>query len=71
MGRALGSSQSLKNWHLLLPWLAFNFKGLEQALLAQCQFKLTGWNIMFICGIVLWCAGTLQPGLSLDQLQHI
>jgi len=38
--------------------------------LAQCQFKVTGWGIMFICGMVL-CAGTLKPGLSLDQLQQI
>jgi len=26
----VGSSQRLKNWHLLLPWLAFTIKGLEQ-----------------------------------------
>jgi len=25
---------------------------------------------MFICGILLWCAGTLT-GMSLDQLQQI
>jgi len=24
-------------------------------------------NIMFICGIVLWYAGTLKPGLSVDN----
>jgi len=35
--------------------------------LAQCQFKVTGWGIIFICGLVLRCAGTL----SLDQLQKI
>jgi len=39
--------------------------------LAQCQFNVTGWGIMFICSMVLRCAGTLKPGLSLDQLQHI
>jgi len=33
--------------------------------LAQCQFKVTVWGIMFICSIVLWCAVTLKPGLSL------
>jgi len=37
--------------------------------LPQCQFKVTGWDIMFICGMVLRCAGTLKPGLSLNQLQ--
>jgi len=39
--------------------------------LAQCQFKVTGWDIMFICGMVLWCTGTIKPGLSLDVLQQI
>jgi len=39
--------------------------------LAQCQFKVTGWDIMFICSMVLWCAGMLKPSLSLDQLQQI
>jgi len=39
--------------------------------LAQCQFKVTGWGIMFICGIALQCAGKLnKPGLSLDQIQQ-
>jgi len=28
-------------------------------------------GIMFICGMVLRCAGKLKPGLSLDQLQQI
>jgi len=46
-------------------------KGLEQGWLAQCQFKVTGWGIMFICGMVFWCSGTVKPGLSLDQLQQI
>jgi len=23
--------------------------------LAQCQFKVTGWGIRFICGMVLLC----------------
>jgi len=39
--------------------------------LAQCEFNVTGWGIMFICGMVLQCAGTLKPGVSLDQLQQI
>jgi len=26
---------------------------------------------MFICGMVLQCAGTIKPSLSLDQLQQI
>jgi len=39
--------------------------------LAQCQFKVTGWGIMFICGMVLRFSGTLKPGLTLDQLQQI
>jgi len=33
--------------------------------LAQCQFKVTGWGIMFICGIVLRCTDTqtrFEPG---------
>jgi len=38
--------------------------------LAKCQFKMTGWGIMFICGMVLRCAST-KPSLSLDQLQQI
>jgi len=59
------------NNDLLLPWLAFTIKDLEQGWLAQCQFNVTGWGMMFICGMVLWCAGALKPGLSLDQLQQI
>jgi len=44
--------------HLLLPWLAFTIKGLEQGWLEHCQFKVTGWGIMFICDMVL----RLEPG---------
>jgi len=62
------SSQRLNNWHVLLPWLAFTIKGLEQGWLAQCQFKVTGWGILFICAMVLQCVGTVKAGLSLDQL---
>jgi len=39
-------------------------KDLEQGWLAQCQFKVTGWGIMLICGMVLWCVGTLKPWLD-------
>jgi len=39
--------------------------------LAQCQFNVTGWGIMFIYGMALRCADKLKPGLSLDQLQQI
>jgi len=56
---------------MLLPWLAFTIKGIEHGWLAWCQFKVTGWDIMLICGMVLQCAGNLKPGLSLDQLQQI
>jgi len=62
----VGSSQRLKNRHLLLHWIAFTIKDLEQGWLAQCQFKVTGWGVMFICGMVLQCPGTLRPGFSLD-----
>jgi len=33
-------------------------------LLAGCQLKVTGWDIMFICGMLFWCAGTLNIGLE-------
>jgi len=33
--------------------------------------RLGGVRIMFICSMVLWCAGILKSGLSLDQLQQI
>jgi len=49
----------------------FTIKGLEQGWLAQCQFNETGWGIMFICDMVLRCAGISKSGLSLDQLQQI
>jgi len=39
--------------------------------MARCQYKVTEWGIMFICVMVLWCAGTLKPGLSLDQIHQI
>jgi len=33
---------------------------------------MTGWGIMFICGMVIQYAGTLKPThWSLDQLQQI
>jgi len=40
--------------------------------LGQCQFKVTGWGIMFICGMVLQCdSGTFNHDSNLDQLQQI
>jgi len=51
-----------------LDWLAFTFIGLEQGWLVQCKFKVTGWRVMFIFGMVLRCAITIKAGLSLDQL---
>jgi len=48
-----------ENWHLLLPWLTFTIKGLNEM----------GYHI--ICGVVLWCTGILKPGFSTDQLQQI
>jgi len=38
--------------------------------LAQCQFKVTGWDIMFICGMILQCAGNLnwfEVGPGIDE----
>jgi len=32
--------------------------------LAQSQFKVTGWGVMFICGMVLRCPGTVNNGLT-------
>jgi len=49
----------------------FTFYGLEYDWSAQYQFKVNRRGIMFICIMVLWCAGTLKPGLSLNQLQQI
>jgi len=39
--------------HLKMTPAASIIKGLEQVWLAQCQFKVTRWGIMFICGMVL------------------
>jgi len=33
---------------------------MENDWLAQYQFKVTGWGIVFICGMVLRCAGTIK-----------
>jgi len=38
---------------LLIPWLFFIIKGLEQGWSTRCQFKVTGWGIQFICGMIL------------------
>jgi len=32
--------------------------------LAQCQFEVPGQGILFICGIVIWCAGKLTHGFE-------
>jgi len=32
---------------------------------------VTGWGIMFICNMVLQCAGILKPAFSLHLLQQI
>jgi len=49
--------------------MLISFEILEQGWVVQCQFEVTGWGIMFICGIsVCWHR---KPGLSLDQLQQI
>jgi len=39
--------------------------------LAQCQFKVTEWGIMLICGMVFHCTYKVKTDLSLDQLQQI
>jgi len=44
---------------MLLPWIAFTIIGLGQGWLAQFQFKVIVWSIMFICDMVLWCAGKI------------
>jgi len=32
--------------------------------LAKCPFKVIGWGIMFICGMVLRCAGDIKTRLE-------
>jgi len=44
---------------------------LEHGWLFQCQFKVTGSGVMFICGMVFRCTGLLKPASSLDQLQQL
>jgi len=62
-----------ENWHLLLPWLAFIIKDIEQGLLihVSVSWTLLGGVSYFICGMVLLCAGTLNPAWVWDQLQQI
>jgi len=50
---------------------AFTLSAECQGWLAQCQFKLTEWNIMFICGMVPRCAVTLKAGLNRVLLQQM
>jgi len=48
----------LKNWHMLLPWLAFNIYGLEQ-----------GWLARWLCGVSCLSAAWYSVRvLSLDQI---
>jgi len=42
--------------------------GLQQGWFAQCQYNVTEWGIMFICGMILRCAGTLKPWLESADL---
>jgi len=59
-----GYPSETENLHLLLPWLTFTIKGLEQDWLAQCQYNVTVWGIIYIHGMVLWCAGTFKYQLE-------
>jgi len=57
----MSSSRFSSFIHLLLPWLVITIKGLEQGWLAKCQFNVTGWGIIFICGMVLpWLVITIK-----------
>jgi len=40
---------------------------IEQGWLVQCQYNVTEWGIVFICGMVLQCTGTLKPDKSLNH----
>jgi len=51
----------------LLPWLVLLRS--RARLVGSVSVKVTWCGILFICGMVLWCADNLKPGLSLDQLQ--
>jgi len=45
-------SQFKSNTEKLAP-VAFTIKGLDQGWMAQHQFAVTGWGIMFICSMIL------------------
>jgi len=45
---------------LLFPWLAFAIKGLEECWLAQCQFNVTWWGIVFICRMLYLYTGYIK-----------
>jgi len=65
----VGSSQRLKKYAPAASLVSVHhLRPIEQGWLAQCLSKVPGWGIMFICGMVLRCAGTINAGLSLDQL---
>jgi len=58
-GKGFSQNQRLKNWHLSLPRLAFTRRGL----VVPVSVKMTGWGIMFICGMVCWHINTrLESG---------
>jgi len=48
--------------------VAFAIKGLEQGWLVQCQFKVTGCGIMFICGMVLRVCWHVKTWLELGPV---
>jgi len=58
-------SGKVKDWKIdtccFPSYLGFTIYGLEQDWLSQCQYKMTGWGIIFICGMVYGCPGTLNP----------
>jgi len=60
VGGSKSKTEKLASSYMLLQWLTLNYKGLELGWLAQCQFKRSGGNVLFICGMVLQCAGTLK-----------
>jgi len=54
-------NQRLKKWHMMLPCLVFTTEELEQGWLALCEYNVTGWGIMLICGTVLRWTAILKP----------
>jgi len=52
-----GQVKSMTNFTPVASLVSVYHLRLEQGWLAQCEFKVTGWGIMFLCSMVLWCAG--------------